>query len=158
VLHQRIDIVVGCAGTVVILVLGNLRFTVEFPLALQLAAAIKVQARLAKVCSGDDSRAFHCVGVLHDANAAPTRRQQLLGQLPELLNKQGIAVVATGRMVVVSIGRTTIELPFAVAFTLAQWLRVRGKEAKSNAGEHAHWAEIGNVGAAEAGERPWLSS
>lgn len=133
---------VSASGELVILCIGNMSFSIEFPLALQLAVAIRYHARLAKLNSGRDERGFHVVGVLHDASAQQPKRKRFIERLPELLRPRGLNVDTDGQLVVVTFGRTTLKLPYPAARTLAQWMRVRGKEAKLNAGEHRHWSEI----------------
>ena len=61
-----------------------------------------------------------------------------------LLSKQRIAVDIEGELVKLSIGNTDIKMPYETALQLSQWLRVRGKEAKKNAGDISrHWSAIG---------------
>jgi len=61
-----------------------------------------------------------------------------------LLSKQRIAVDIEGELVKLSIGNTDIKMPYEAALQLSQWLRVRGKEAKKNAGDVSrHWSAIG---------------
>ena len=63
-----------------------------------------------------------------------------------LLSKQRMAVVAEGEMVKLSIGNADIRMPYETALQLSQWLRVRGKEAKKNAGDMSrHWSAIGLI-------------
>lgn len=60
-----------------------------------------------------------------------------------LLSRQRIAVEARGEMVRLSIGNADIDMPYETAIQLSQWLRVRGKEAKRNAGDMSrHWSAI----------------
>jgi len=61
-----------------------------------------------------------------------------------LLSKQRIAVECEGELVRLDIGNATIHLPYETALQLSQWLRVRGKEAKRNAGDMSrHWSVLG---------------
>jgi hypothetical protein len=47
-------------------------------------------------------------------------------------------------------------MPYEVAIQLSTWLRIRGKEAKRNAGDHSrHWSVIGNLQDVLSGGRPW---
>jgi hypothetical protein len=63
-----------------------------------------------------------------------------------LLSQQRIAVSIEGELVKLSIGNTDIRLPYEAALQLSQWLRVRGKEAKRNAGDVSrHWSAIGLI-------------
>lgn len=47
-----------------------------------------------------------------------------------------------GHSVDLTIGGSTARLSWDAALSISQWLRVRGKEARNDAGEHAHWLEI----------------
>lgn len=63
-----------------------------------------------------------------------------------LLSKQRIAVAAEGEMVKLTIGNADIKMQYETALQLSQWLRVRGKEAKRNAGDMSrHWSAIGMI-------------
>lgn len=60
-----------------------------------------------------------------------------------LLSRQRISVAAEGDMVALTIGNATINMPYETAIQLSQWLRVRGKEAKRQAGDMSrHWSAI----------------
>lgn len=61
-----------------------------------------------------------------------------------LLSKQRISVEAEGELVALTIGNSTIKMPYETAIQLSTWLRVRGKEAKRRAGDQSrHWSVIG---------------
>ena len=61
-----------------------------------------------------------------------------------LLSRQRLAVRAEGEHVVLTIGATDVKMPYEAALQLSQWLRVRGKEAKRNAGDLSrHWSVLG---------------
>ena len=73
-----------------------------------------------------------------------------------LLKRQRIDVSAEGPLVVLRIGNAEMKMEHETAIQLSTWLRVRGKEAKKNAGDASrHWTVIGNLEAVEGGERPW---
>ena len=73
-----------------------------------------------------------------------------------MLNKQTVSVSTKGQIVVVKIGNTEIEMDYETAIQLSTWMRVRGKEAKNNAGDHSRkWSCIGNRTGVMNGERPW---
>lgn len=62
----------------------------------------------------------------------------------ELLAKQRVEVAAEGEQVALTIGNSTLRMSYEAALQLSQWLRVRGKEAKRNAGDRSrHWSAIG---------------
>lgn len=61
----------------------------------------------------------------------------------DLLKPQQVSVTAEGELVALRIGGATIKLHYETAIQLSQWLRVRGKEAKRNAGDMSrHWSAI----------------
>jgi hypothetical protein len=62
------------------------------------------------------------------------------------MTQQRIEVSAEGELVVLRVGNTTMHMPYDLALQLSQWLRVRGKEAKRNAGDLSrHWSAVGVV-------------
>jgi hypothetical protein len=76
--------------------------------------------------------------------------------MTDLLQKQRIEVKAEGTLVVLKIGNAEMRMPYDTAIQLSTWLRVRGKEAKRQAGDVSrHWSVIGNLTAVQGGERPW---
>lgn len=55
-----------------------------------------------------------------------------------------MAVETRGEIVRLSIGNSHIDMPYEAALQLSTWLRVRGKEAKKNAGDFSRqWRVIG---------------
>jgi len=61
-----------------------------------------------------------------------------------------------GPLVVLCIGNAELKMPYETALQLSTWMRVRGKEAKHNAGDESrHWTVIGNLAQVEAGGKPW---
>lgn len=62
------------------------------------------------------------------------------------LTKQRMSVEVEGDLVKLSIGNYDMHLPYEDALKLSQWLRVRGKEAKRQAGDVSrHWSAIGLI-------------
>ncbi len=59
-----------------------------------------------------------------------------------LLHKQHIEVRREHTTVVLQIGSGVLKLPYGVAIELAQWLRVRGKQAKRTVQDTAHWSAL----------------
>jgi hypothetical protein len=60
------------------------------------------------------------------------------------LERQRIAVRTEGELVVLEVGNAQLKMPYETALQLSQWLRVRGKEAKRNAGDNSrHWSAVG---------------
>lgn len=73
----------------------------------------------------------------------------------DLLKKQRIEVRTEGQLVVLKIGNAEMKMEYETALQISTWLRVRGKEAKANAGDHSrHWSVIGKLSNILAGERP----
>lgn len=63
-----------------------------------------------------------------------------------LLSKQRIAVNTEGELVTLTVGNSTLKMPYETALQLSQWLRVHGKEAKRKAGDMSrHWSAIGLI-------------
>lgn len=64
--------------------------------------------------------------------------------MTDLLKRQRLAVEAEGELVKLHVGSSTLTMEYETAIQLSQWLRVRGKEAKRNAGDRGrHWSAIG---------------
>jgi len=61
-----------------------------------------------------------------------------------LLSRQRISVQTEGELVVLNLGNVEVKMPYATAIQLSQWLRVRGKQAKTVAGDTSrHWSVLG---------------
>ena len=74
----------------------------------------------------------------------------------DLLKPQRINVYAEGELVVFEVGNSVMKMPYDVAIQLSTWLRIRGKEAKRNAGDTSrHWSVIGNLTDVLNGGQPW---
>jgi len=132
---------VTCHGELVGLSFGNVSATLEFQVALQIAAAMRHEARFAKATAGFAQwRTIRSVGVLHDASAKKPKRKRFMEKLPGMLHVRDISVCAIGQVVSLRLGRSTIGIPWETALQVSQWIRVRGKEAKRNASEQAHWS------------------
>jgi len=60
-----------------------------------------------------------------------------------LLSRQRISVGTEGELVTLTVGNSTLKMPYETAIQLSQWLRVRGKEAKRRAGDVSrHWSAV----------------
>ena len=82
----------------------------------------------------------------------------LITNKPDLLQKQRVGVRCEGELVVLSVGNSELKMDYETAIRLSTWMRVRGKEAKRNAGDSSrHWTVIGQLSALESerGFRPW---
>lgn len=68
---------------------------------------------------------------------------------PDVVKPNRFVVRAEGERVVIEIGNTKLTMNYEDAITFAQWIRVRGKEAKRNAGDQSrHWHGIAILGGA----------
>jgi hypothetical protein len=153
-LLTRHRLAVHTRGELVVVELGNYHFSLEFALALQLAAVMRHEARLIAKGLGVRFRES-AVGVLHDASAPKPKRKRFIEKLPGMLRCRGLEVYGEGHIVMLKAGGVTAGLPFEVAHQFSQWLRLHGKEAKRNAGEHSHWSKIAKPEAIAAGARPF---
>lgn len=132
-------------GELVVLAIGNWSCSLEFAIALGLAAMLKREARYAKASAGLAGWHRHgAMGVLRDLNA-PKWKQERWRKLPERLARKHIHVHAVGQLVCVKIGAATIEMPWPDTQKLSQALRVHGRLARNVGGETASWAEIASV-------------
>lgn len=63
---------------------------------------------------------------------------------PKLLTQTSVEVRAEHDLVVLKVGNAEMKMPYEAAFKLSQWLRVRAKGAKKNAGDTGrHWSAVG---------------
>jgi len=57
----------------------------------------------------------------------------------DLLKRERVAVAHEGDTVKLKFGNVEIKMNYVDALQLAQWIRVRGKQAKVRAGDRRHW-------------------
>ena len=63
-----------------------------------------------------------------------------------LLDKQKVKVGAEGELVAMTIGNSTRYMSYEAALMLSQFLRIKAKEAKRNAGDNGrHWSAVGEL-------------
>lgn len=68
---------------------------------------------------------------------------------PKLVKPERFEVKAEGDRVVIDMGSTKLTMSYADALTFSQWIRVRAKEAKRNAGDQSrHWHAVAILGGA----------
>lgn len=144
-LLQRTVCAVVCRGELVAAQFGNITFTLEFQTALELACALKLAARQAKIIAGDRGKWYRTLGTLTDLNAVKVKPSRFGRSLPERLALKDLAVRHEGQIVYLRIGRTELGIPYQAAATIAQWFRLRAKEARNAAGEGAHWSKLVNA-------------
>jgi hypothetical protein len=152
-LLQRTVCGVACQGELVIVKFGDVGYSIEFPLALTIAAAMHHEARIARLAAGIKAGGLNCLGMLTDLSAPKPKRKRFMEKLPEILHANNCDVQAEGTLVCLSLGTATRKLEHDGARAFAQMLRVHGKEAKRNAGEIAHWSKINNAGEIADGKR-----
>lgn len=141
-LLQKTHVAVAQHGELVTLQIGASRWSLEFQPALELAAAMRIEAKHAKRAAGDDSFKNTVFGVLTDAAAAAPVVSRFRRGLPERLAARQLAVRQVGSTVEVSFGSDRATFGYRDAVQVAQWLRVRAKQARNAAGERAHWTQL----------------
>lgn len=141
-LLQQTSIEVAAVGELVVLSLGNLAYSMEFDLALQVAADMTAAARDVKKSTGDKSRRYRVAGSMHDATPDKQVLTRFHTKLPERIARKDIGVRLKGAMVVLRLYKTEADIPYEAALSISQWLRVRAKEARNEAGEEAHWSDL----------------
>ena len=57
----------------------------------------------------------------------------------DLLKRERVAVAHEGDTVKLTFGNVEIKMNYVDALQLAQWIRVRGRQAKNTAGDKRHW-------------------
>lgn len=150
---QKTHAAVDVDGELVTLALMGLMFSFEFDLALQMAVALRVEARHAKRSVRDTSWTTRMHGRLHNATPERVAPSRWRAKIPAALKGHDIDIHQTGSTVAWRIGPHTLTVPYDDCFTLAQWLTVAGRAARDAAGEKGDWLKLANAGAAEARER-----
>jgi hypothetical protein len=141
-LLQKMHLAVAARGELVLLQVGSEAFSLEFQPALELSCAMRMEAAIAKRIAGDDTSRKNVFGVLSDANQERTVVSRFRRALPERLAARDMKVRHVGVTVQVYFGRRVMTLGYKDAMQVAQWLRVRAKEARNAARERAHWSEL----------------
>ncbi len=136
------NFIVQDKGELVVFKLGNLEFSFEFQVALEISAMLRREARYAKLTAGFDAKKRTVMGVLEDAAAPKKRESRWRKALPERLKARQIIIEAVGTVVKARFGRTIANFDFRGAFQISQALRVHGKLARNAAGEKANWADL----------------
>lgn len=132
-------------GESVVLTIGNAPLSMHYEQALALSRWIRQEAKAIKRLT-TRAKTMRSLGVMHDADAKPKPLPYQRGVAIHVKDKQHSwnreDVWSEGRLVATRIGRHTFKLHFENALKIAQWLRLRAKEAKSTAGDPRHWSEI----------------
>lgn len=143
-----IKVIITSAGEHVIFRMGSTGWTLHYETALQLSSWMRSAAKHAKRFAGDLNRITRAIGTLHDAEKGPDLGQPFTpgGLYPvnrDVVPLQMIGVKSQGVLVVIKLKNDTAEIPYKAAFAIAQWLRLRSKEAKRRAQDtKRHWSEI----------------
>lgn len=142
-LKQSIE--VSSKGELVDLCVGNVHLPMHYEHAFDMSRWIREEAALCKRATGK-RRTTRSLGTLHDARKSPPLPYDRGVAIHVKEKKQAWRredVTAQGHLVLIKIGATTISLHFESALKIAQWIRLRAKEAKNRAGDTRHWSKIG---------------
>lgn len=144
--QQRIE--VSSEGEHVKIVAGSSSFTLHYETAFVLSYLMAHFGQEAKRLSGDLGKRFRTMGVVHDAEKGPDAGQpftpnKVYPVARDVLKRSSIRVdLDANRLVAVHFGSAKLGLPYQVALTIAQWIRVRAKESKNRAGDVRHWSVV----------------
>ena len=141
-LLRKSYVAVEVSGELVLLGVGGFKVSLEFQPALELAAALRSEAAVAKRIAGDDASRKNVLGVLTNATPEKQPVSRFRKELPARLAARDLAVRHAGTNVEIHFGRQVMTLGYRDAMRVAQWLRVRGKQARNAAGERTHWAQL----------------
>lgn len=137
---------VRSTGEHVVLAFGNWRHELHYETAILLAYWMQRRARDAKRASGRMDRKLYGIGTLHDASAPPRdvfTPGKVFSVRRDVLKLAQIEVNVRGADVLLKFGHTEIGIPWSAALIIAQWIRLKAKEAKTRASDTArHWSKI----------------
>jgi hypothetical protein len=146
-MFQQLAVAVESIGENVRLRVGTSIFDFQYEVALQLSERMQGAAREARRFDGVAAQ-FRVSGTLHDAERPNAGQPLTPGKSPnirvdDLLRAGNIDAVARGAVVVLTLRATSMDIPYAAAAQIAQWIRLRAKESKLRAGDSArHWSSI----------------
>jgi hypothetical protein len=136
---------VSAKGELVVLRIGNADLPMHYEQALDISRWVRQEGQAIKRGTGR-AVSSRSLGVLADADAKakpmPYTAGTAIHSKPKLQSWRRENVWAQGRIVNITIGGSTLNLHFESALKVAQWLRVRAKEARNTAGDTRHWSEI----------------
>jgi hypothetical protein len=147
-LLQKRNAEVSSKGELVILRIGNVDIPMHYEHALDISRWIRSEAKSAKSLSGR-GKTVRSLGLMEDlaAKAVPLPRQPGVAihvkQRLQTWHREDVWTV--GKIVHVKIGSNTLTFHFETALKVAQWIRVRAKEARNRAGDVRHWSAIGTL-------------
>lgn len=138
-------IAVSSKGENVLLQIGDTVITVPYEHAFALSKWMRDEAQTIKQGT-TRAKTMRTLGIMHDASAKaqplPHQAGTAIHVKPKLQRYQRSDVQRQGRMVLIKIGPHTISLHFESVLKIAQWIRVRAKEARNTAGDTRFWADI----------------
>ncbi len=134
---------VSAKGDLVTLRIGNVDIPMPYEHALDLSRWIRLEARFAKAGTSR-ARTVRSLGILEDLRTKPLPYTPgvAIHVKEKLQTWHREDVEAIGRLVKIKIGPHTIQLHFESALRIAQWLRVRAKEAQRTVGDSRHWSTL----------------
>jgi len=139
---QRQIIDIKSSGEHVLARFGNVETKIQYEDALLISHWLVWRAKEAKRFAGDRSRLVKTIGTIHDASRGDGPADIRSRGVP-ISKKSSWAISTEGYLVVAKFGSHTLKLNYHDASTLAQFIRVRAKEAKRRAGDVLrHWSEI----------------
>lgn len=144
---QRHAVRVSSVGEHVLLQIGSSSWRMHYLTALALSYAMRKTAQAVKMACGDTSRYTSVTGVLHDAEKGPDFGQPfnpggLFNVNKDLIRMDQVGARGQGSVVMTKLGSSEAGIPYADAFTISQWIRLRAKESKRRAGDARHWSGI----------------
>lgn len=149
-MYLPLKVEVASVGEDVTLTIGTWSRRMFFETAILIAEWLDQCAREAKRWTGNRQNRLVGVGTLHDASAKdwinagqPFDPNRVFPVNRDLLKKENVAVSSGGAMVLLTAGSATASMPYAAAFQIAQWIRLKAKESQMRAGDTTrHWSKV----------------
>lgn len=141
-LFQKQNVSVISRGEYVVLQIGNTPIEFHYEHALDLSKWVREESRSIAKHYGD-SKSLRSLGTLNPEPSPPVPANAGIHIKPKLLRWHRQDVTSKGRILTIKIGAHGFDIHYKVGLIIAQWLRVRAKEARNLAGDTRHWSEIG---------------
>lgn len=136
---------VAAKGEHVLLSVGNALLEMHYEDALILSANMRLAAISARVAYGL-GKIRMSMGVLHDSaekkKPLPVTPGPAIHSKNKLLTSSGMNVFTEGIEVKLTVGPHTVGFHFLDSLAIAQFIRIRAKEAMRNAGDDRHWSKV----------------
>lgn len=137
------DVEVSSKGELVVIRIGNAELLVHYEHGLCLSEWVREEARLIKRLAGQGNTLRSLAVPDEDDNdALPYQGGVAIHVKPKQQTWQRSDVCGEGKLICIKVGNQTMKMHFENALKLAQWIRVRAKEARNRAGDTRHWSEI----------------